>query len=297
MTPEKFGSHLDLIRKLGFETISLARLYDVITGKEKLTFPAIVITFDDCTLDNWVYAVPELLRRNMKGVFFAITNFLRPGKARPRADQTMQPAGVPAFGDIMQQALSGNCDGFMNEGEIRAVVHDLDMEVYSHSAAHQACFTSNEPNGTLGDEKHWSHKALCGPNAAADSPVYPVGSAYAHTGFGLDWNSAPLLIAEKEERLALCLKDFSRAKKELETILDRPCPYICLPWGQFDETTLEASIKAGYLGALTLERTFVGPGSPRQRIGRIAVKDANSPTWLRNKLFLHAHTLTSKIFR
>lgn len=296
MTPEKFGSHLDLIHKMGFETISLARLYDVITGKEKLTFPAIVITFDDCTLDNWAYAVPELLSRNMTGVFFAITDFLRPGQARPRADQGGQ-MHIPRFDDIMGKALQGNCEWFMNHGELRALVHDLGMEVYSHSAAHQACFTSTKPNGTLADAKHWSHKALCGPGATDDTPVYPTGSAYAHAGFGLDWNGNPLRIAEREERTALCLEDFSRAKRELETILGRPCPFICLPWGQFDETTLAAGVQAGYQAALTLERTFVGPGSPALRIGRIAVKDAKSPAWIRNKLLLHAHALPAKILR
>lgn len=294
MTPEKFGSHLDLIRRMGFETISLARLHDVITGKEKLNFPAIVVTFDDCTLDNWVYAVPELLRRNMTGVFFAITDFLRPGPARPRADQGGRLL-IPRFDEIMDQALRGNCAWFMNHEELRALVHDLGMEVYSHSAAHQACFTANKPSGTLGDAKHWSHKALCGPDAKDDTPVYPTGSAYAHAGFGLDWNGKPLRIAEREERLALCLDDFHRAKKELETILDSPCPFICLPWGQFDETALAASAQAGYRAALTLERTFVGPGSPARRIGRIAVKDAKTLAWLRNKLFLHAHALPAKI--
>ena len=33
--------------------------------------------------------------------------------------------------------------------EVRAVVHDLGMEVFSHSAAHQACFTSTERIGFL----------------------------------------------------------------------------------------------------------------------------------------------------
>ncbi|UTF50114.1 polysaccharide deacetylase family protein [Desulfomicrobium sp. ZS1] len=291
MTPEKFGSHLDLIRKMGFETISLARLYDVITGKEKLTFPAIVITFDDCTLDNWVYAVPELLRRNMTGVFFAITDFLRPGQARPRADQTMQPARVPAFGDIMQQALSGNCDGFMNEGEIRAVTHDQGLEVYSHSARHQACFTRAERVGVLGENRHWSHPALCGQNSDADTAVHPVGSAYAHAGFGLDWTGRPLALATEEERLASCLNDFSAGKARLEELLGQPCPFLCLPWGEYDQVTLAAAKKAGYQGVLNLEAGHVGPKIDPMRIGRLAVKDRKTLPWLGLKALLLAHQM------
>lgn len=294
MTPEKFGSHLDLLEKMGFKTISLSRLLGVITGKDALNSPAVVVTFDDCTLDNWVYAVPELLRRNMTGVFFAITDFLRPGQARPRQDQGGH-ADIPAFGEIMVQAISGNCAWFMNHGEIRLLVHELGMEVYSHSAAHQACFTAPKPDGVFGDRKHWSHAALCGPEATTQTAVYPTGSAYANAGFGLDWHGRPLKISGPEDRLALCCADFTRAKKELEAILERPCPFLCLPWGQFDRVTLQAGSQTGYQAMLTLERTYVGPDVSPQRIGRIAIKDSKSPAWLASKLFLHSHALPAKL--
>lgn len=287
MTPEKFGSHLDLIRKMGFETISLARLYDVITGKEKLTFPAIVITFDDCTLDNWVHAVPELLRRNMTGVFFAITDFLRPGQARPRADQGGH-VPIPRFDEIMEQALQGNCRWFMNHDEVRAVVHDLGMEVYSHSAAHQACFTGRKPNGVLGDKKHWSHAGLCGQSALEDAPVYPVGSAYAHGGFGLDWKGMQLTLGSVQERVAYCLEDFSSSKRRLEAVLGAPCPFLCLPWGQYDEVTIEASAQAGFDGILTLVRTRTHEETHPLRIGRLAVKDNKTITWLLMRILYYS---------
>jgi peptidoglycan/xylan/chitin deacetylase (PgdA/CDA1 family) len=273
MTPEKFGSHLDLITKLGFQTISLTRLHRTILGQERPTGSPVVITFDDCTLDNWVYAVPELLRRGMHGVFFAITDFLQPGQLRPRTDQTGQPATVPVFGDIMRQALRGNCDGFMNQSEVRAVVHDLGMEVYSHSAAHQACFTSTERIGFLGDNRHWSHATLCGRDSATDTPVHPVGSAYAHTGFGMDWNGQPLTLQTREERSAFCLEDFSSSKLRLESLLGQPCPFLCLPWGEHDEITLAAAKQAGFQGVLNLKAGHVGPGVDPMRIGRLAVKD------------------------
>jgi len=289
MTPEKFSGHLDLIKKLGFQTISLANLHRIIQGQTPQTDPSVVITFDDCTLDNWVYAVPQLLRRNMHGVFFAITDFIQPGPTRLQADQTTAPLPVPAFGDIMQQALSGNCDGFMNEAEIRAVVHDLGMEVYSHSAGHQACFTRAERVGVLGENRHWSHAALCGQDADADSAVHPVGSSYAHAGFGLDWNGRPLTLKTDQERLAFCVTDFSAAKAKLEDLLALPCPFLCLPWGEYDDITLAAAKKADYEGVLNLEAGHVGPGIDPMRIGRLAVKDRKTLPWLGLKTLLLAH--------
>jgi peptidoglycan/xylan/chitin deacetylase (PgdA/CDA1 family) len=280
MTPEKFGRQLDLIQKLGFQTISLAHLHDVITGRKKLQTPSVVVTFDDCTLDNWVYAVPELLRRGMRGVFFAITDFLVPGQPRPRADQTDRPETVPSFFEIMRSALDGRCAGFMNQAEIRTLVHDLGMEVYAHSAAHQACFIDTRRVGVLDENRHWSHAALNAPNAPANTPVYPVGSAYAHTGFGQDWRGQTLELCTAEQRHAFCLDDFSHAKMQLETTLERPCPFLCLPWGQHDDVTLNAANQAGYSGVLTLDRVAVGQGTDPMRIGRTAVKERKSDLWL-----------------
>lgn len=279
MTPQKFGAQLDQLHAMGFRTIGLSRLHDVIIGRDELQRPAVVVTFDDCTLDNWVYAVPELLRRGMRGVFFAITDFLIPGRLRPRADQG-GAATIPSFPDIMRRALAGDHAGFMNQTEIRALVHDLDMEVYAHSAAHQACFTTTTPSGFLAENAHWSHAALLGPDAPASTPVHPVGSAYAHAGFGLDWRGQPLELNTAEQRAAFCVDDFATAKTRLEEILGLPCPFLCLPWGQYDDVTLDAAKRAGYSSVLTLDRAAVGPGTDPTRIGRLAVGDKKSSTWL-----------------
>ena len=283
MTPEKFGRQMDLLSKLGLETISLARLHRIILGQDQPTGPSVVVTFDDCTLDNWVYAVPELLRRGMRGVFFAITDFLVPGQVRPRADQGWQPTDMPPLGDIMRRAIRGHCEGFMNHGEVRALVRETGMEVYAHSAAHQACFINGDHAGFLCEGKHWSHEALCGPDCPPDTPVHPVGSAYAHGGFGLDWTGQSLTLRTREERLAFCLEDFTSSRTRLENILEQPCPFLCLPWGEYDDVTLEAARAAGYQAVLNLAGGYVGKGTDPMRIGRLAVKDRKTLAWLAAK--------------
>lgn len=295
MTPEQFGSHLDLFKKLGLHAIRLDKLHRIITGIEELSEPSIVITFDDCTADNWIYAVPELLKRRMQGAFFAITDFVRPGQVRLRSDQTNAPDSVPAFPEIMRSAINGHCDDFMNQMEILALVHDIGMEVYSHSAAHQACFTSSKKTGFLSDKKHWSHPALCGKDGRADTPVYPVGSAYAHGGFGLDWHGRPLELQPEHERLSFCLDDFSNSKSRLESILNRPCPFLCLPWGQYDDVTLDAARQAGYAGVLNLGRGAVHRGTDSLRIGRLAVKDGKSRAWLFSRTLLRTNSKLSAL--
>ncbi|GAB6111168.1 polysaccharide deacetylase family protein [Desulfomicrobium salsuginis] len=296
MTPEKFGSHLDLLAGMGFKSISLKHLLEIIQGNRRMVGPSVVLTFDDCTLDNWVYAVPELLRRGMCAAFFAVTDFLAPGKARPRADQGGQGTPVPSLGEIMRRALKGHFEGFMNHDEVRAMVLEAGMEVYSHSAAHQACFINRVRQGVLGDNLHWSHEALCGP-APADTQVHRVGSAYAHAGFGLDWAGRPLTLTTPEERLAFCLDDFSRSKAHLESVLEKPCPFLCLPWGEYDDITLEAARQAGYEGVLNLRAGYVGPGTDPLRIGRLAVKDRKSRSWLGAKATLLSTRATASLVR
>lgn len=285
MTPQRFGQHLDLLQQLGLQTISLSHLFALIDEKEKLRSPAVVITFDDCTADNWIYAVPELMRRKMTGVFFAITDFLDLGPKRLRADETSSPKSAPNFSEIMCQAIKGDHHGFMRQVEIQTLVHDLGMEVYSHSAAHQACFISRTSTGTLAENAHWSHQALLG-TTDPQTPIFPVGSAYAHPGFGLDWQGQPLKLATPEERLAFCIHDFSRSKQALVSLLGQPCPYLCLPWGQYDRLTLDAAQQAGYKGALTLERISASPGTDPFRVGRLAVKDKKELNWLRLRTLL-----------
>lgn len=294
MTPQRFGQHLDLLQHLGFQTISLDKLFTVIANKSQLETPSVVITFDDCTVDNWIYAVPELMRRNMVGVFFAITDFVQPGPMRLRADETKNPPCVPEFSEIMRQAIKDNMHGFMHQTEIQSLVHDLGMEVYSHSAAHQACFISTSSTGTLATSTHWSHHALTGQKHP-QTPTYPVGSAYAHSGFGLDWQGQTLKLAAREERLAFCLRDFSRSKQTLESLLDKPCPYLCLPWGEHDRLTLDAARQAGYTGSLTLQRTLVGPGINPFQVGRLAVKDKKSNTWLQVRTLLMSTKVSARL--
>ena len=290
MTPEQFGRHLDLIRSLGFQTISLTNLHRIVLGREQAPGPSVVITFDDCTLDSWVFALPELTLRKMTATFFAITDFLEPGTCRVRSDQG-GGADVPPFGDIMRLAMEGRNHWFMNHDEIRSMVYDFGMEVFPHSAAHQACFTDTKVVGTLADNRHWSHAALCGREAPPDTAVHPVGSAYAHAGFGLDWGGRPLALRDAAERLNFCLGDFSSSKARLEAVLGRPCPFLCLPWGQYDDVTLQAARMAGYTAVLTLDR--VGAADPF-RIGRRAVKDRKTLTWLATRLLIDAHGISRR---
>jgi peptidoglycan/xylan/chitin deacetylase (PgdA/CDA1 family) len=300
ITPETFDAHLSLIRRLGFTTITLAELYAIITGTHKQTRPSVVITFDDCTLDNWVYAMPALARRNMHGVFFAITRFLDSGPVREqhndKTHELQQPISTP---DALTKAFRGDRSGFMHREEVRSAVHDLGMDIQSHMATHQPCFISTHPVGTLANDMHWSHPLLLPPEAPPNAPVFDVGSAYAYEGHGLAMDGTDLAgkIGTPELRWQFCHAEARESRQTLESITHTPCDFLCWPWGHFDHVSLEAARKAGYKATFTLERGYVGPGSDPMRICRIPVGNTKSLGWLRKKLLIYGSKWGARIFR
>ncbi len=289
MTPQQFGRQLDLLLALGLRTMRLDALLESLASGKRPSDPSVVLTFDDATVDNWIHAVPELVKRNMTAAFFTITDFIAPGVPRVRADEATAPPTTENFGQVMARAVRGDCSGFMNQDELRFVERDLRMEVYAHSAAHQACFVSTRQVGLLGQAMHWSHPLLCPPNSPPGTPVHDVGSAYANNGFGPSWQGRPLDLHGPEHRARFCLEDFSRAKRSLEQLLGHSCPFLCLPWGQYDDITLTAAAKAGYQAVLTLDRTTSHDSrSGILTFGRMAVKDGKSTAWFLRKLLLHS---------
>jgi peptidoglycan/xylan/chitin deacetylase (PgdA/CDA1 family) len=300
ITPKTLDKHLSLISRLGFTTITLDELYAIITGKHKQTRPSVVITFDDCTLDNWVYAMPVLVRRNMHGVFFAITRFLDSGPARWQ--QKDQPSKLPqslSTPEALTKSFRGDRTGFMNKEEVRYAVHDLSMDIQSHMATHQPCFISQDPVGTLADDMHWSHRLLLPPDASSTAPVFDVGSAYAYEGHGLAMDGSDLAghIGTPELRRQFCLTEARESRQTLESITHTPCDFLCWPWGHFDHISLEAAREAGYKATFTLERGYVGPGSDPMRICRIPVGNTKSPGWLRRKLLVYGSKWGARIFQ
>lgn len=279
MTPEKFGRHLDWIQKFGFETISVIDLYDFYIKKKHIHKPYVAITFDDCTIDNWLYAIPELYRRNMKASFFAITDFIKEGRVRKISTAITKNQNDLSFESIMKNAIAGKFEGFMNTEEVTQASAKYGMEIYSHTASHQSCFTKKEHSNTSRKQNHWSYDSLKGNLNEKEILNHKIGSAYAFSGFGNDWNDNPLNTATPDNRFIFCLNEFSRSKIFLEKLLHKPCQFLCLPWGQYDDITLNAAKKAGYSAVLTLDNfNFLNFKSNNiiNRIGRFPIKDKKS---------------------
>jgi len=72
VTRDDFSAQLDWLREKGYSTLSME---DFVSGVKKQSFPekSVLITFDDGYKGIYLYAAPELRKRNMHATFFIIT--------------------------------------------------------------------------------------------------------------------------------------------------------------------------------------------------------------------------------
>lgn len=295
MSLELFRAHLDTICHMGFHTISAQELLTICLGKRQLRGKPIVVTFDDCHVSNWIHAVPELKKRGMRGVFFAITDFIIPGPLRTR--QTAPP--FKSASESFAQALRHqDYSQFMTRNELIAVLADHDMEVYSHTSRHQGCFRNLTRVATV-DTGHWSAHGIY-DQPAGNLPTYQVGSAYAYNGY---WPRLPdndptsLHKRSDEERMTFCVRDFEKSIRVMKELNQAEHQLICWPWGEFDEVTIKAAKQAGFSGAFNLDRFVIGPGTDPFHLHRLPVSHRKSVKWLRSRLLMYASRPGAMVFR
>ncbi|MCD6289881.1 MAG: polysaccharide deacetylase family protein, partial [Anaerolineae bacterium] len=95
--PDRFESHLQLLKEQGYTTISLRELIYHLTRGTSLPPRPIVLTFDDGYQDNYTNAFPLLKKYGFKATFFLITDFIteqRPGYMTWQQIKEMANAGM-----------------------------------------------------------------------------------------------------------------------------------------------------------------------------------------------------------
>lgn len=74
ISPEKLKEELQLVKDLGYTTLTLSELNDYLNNNMAIPEKSIVITFDDGYTDNYIHAFPILKELGMKATVFMIAS-------------------------------------------------------------------------------------------------------------------------------------------------------------------------------------------------------------------------------
>jgi len=136
VTPEVFEAQMVYLARSGFTTISIDDLMGALCKGQEINNRAVVLTFDDGWLDNYLYAIPVLKRLKFHASFFIVTG---------RIDASSN-GRVKLFSAIPLHEAAKAC---IQSGESARVVLDWDLireieedglfRVYSHTVSHRRC--------------------------------------------------------------------------------------------------------------------------------------------------------------
>jgi peptidoglycan/xylan/chitin deacetylase (PgdA/CDA1 family) len=133
--PEIFEDQIATLQRSGFNTVSLPELYEYVAGRRRLPPKALVITFDDGYLDNWVFAFPILKKYGFKATVFISTDFVDPAEGeRPTLDDVWH--GASENEDLFWK-------GFLREGEMRRMLASDLIDIQGHCKTHTWYFVSD----------------------------------------------------------------------------------------------------------------------------------------------------------
>ncbi|TAN45391.1 MAG: xylanase [Nitrospirae bacterium] len=88
--------------------------------------------------------------------------------------------------------------------------------------------------------------------------------------------------------------ELAGSKHLLENRLGIPCPYLCWPYGKYNDTAVEAAKQAGYKALFTTKHGVVKAGDNPFGIKRIVVKD--SVSWFKKRMFIYTNTMLSGLY-
>jgi len=152
VTPEVFEGQMAYLAKAGYKALSLDELFSFIKGELYLKQKAVVLTFDDGWLDNFIYAFPVIEKYNLRATMFLITDWIEKSSEKSNGLATFIPS------DEESKAL-------IRKGEAQKVVLTWEIigkmavsgliDFYSHTKSHLECNLLSEPHilEELGESK------------------------------------------------------------------------------------------------------------------------------------------------
>lgn len=136
VTPEVFELQMKYLNKAGYRTLKADQLISFINGGLTLDEKAVMITFDDGWLDNYVHAFPVLRKYNINATIFIATDWVKGG---PDNISHMNPH-IPKHREARRLIEQG--EGYkviLNWEFIKEMSESGLVEFHSHTKSHRKC--------------------------------------------------------------------------------------------------------------------------------------------------------------
>lgn len=108
---------------------------------------------------------------------------------------------------------------------------------------------------------------------------------YSHTKSHARCNS----LSENE-----LLEELGESKKIIKEKLNRPCPYLCWPYGKYNEIAIKIARAVDYKAIFTTKHGVVKKTSDPFAIKRIVVKD--SVAWFKKRMLIYTNIILSRLY-
>jgi len=162
ITPEAFEGQMEYLYRAGYRTLKIAELIAYINNGLTLTRKAVVVTFDDGWLDNYMYAFPILKKYKINATVFLITN--RVENASKNAAKI--PSLIPTHEESKLLIEKGEAHKVALNWKLIKEMSDSGMiEFYSHTKSHAKCnsLTEKELMEELKESREIIEKRLGSP--------------------------------------------------------------------------------------------------------------------------------------
>ena len=162
VTPSIFEEQMAYLAKDGYKTLSLDELFAFMKGDLGLRQKAVVITFDDGWLDNFIYAFPVLEHYKLRAAIFIITDWVDNSSDKFNG----VPVCIPTHEESKRLVRKGEEQNVVLTWEHIGKMADSGLiDFYSHTRSHQDCNHLSEPQmlEEFGESKKVLEERLCRP--------------------------------------------------------------------------------------------------------------------------------------
>jgi len=136
VTPDVFEGQMEYLHNAGYRTLKISEMLDALEGRMSIEGKAVVVTFDDGWLDNYLFAYPIMRKYGINATIFVITDWIE----KSSAAMLPVPDSVPSHRESKL---------LIREGQEYKVVLNWDLasemsgsgliDFYSHTKSHPNC--------------------------------------------------------------------------------------------------------------------------------------------------------------